>query len=266
MSRPVTPVAIVADTLHRLCAHLEESGDAGLPAALLADVRRAAAVAGGLDPYTSALSTPASPALVALAERTDAEDWDARGGTLEREMLSGHVEGQTLAMLVHATGARRVLEVGMFTGYSAVAMAEALPDDGMVVACELDEGVAAFAQECFTASPAGERIEVRVGPALETLHDLARDGHVFDLVFVDADKPGYADYLGALLDHGLLSARGLLVVDNTLMQGEPWLPGEPTRNGAAIASFNQVLADDERVEQVVLPVRDGVTLVRRVAR
>ena len=115
-------------------------------------------------------------------------------------MLSGHVEGRVLAMLVHVSRARRVLDIGMFTGYSALAMAEALPDDGGVVACEIDAVVADLARESFAESPDGHKIDVRVGPALGTLRGLA--GERFDLVFLDADKAGYLDYLNAVLDLG----------------------------------------------------------------
>ncbi len=183
-------------------------------------------------------------------------------------MLSGHVEGQLLRTLVHATRARTVLEVGMFTGYSALAMAEALGDGGRVVACEVDAEVAAFAQECFAASTAGGRIDVRVGPAADTLRALAAAGERFDLVFVDADKAGYATYLDLLLGDGgtgggLLAPHALVVVDNTLMQGQPWVAADPTANGAAVAAFNDAVAADPRVEQVLVPLRDGLTLVRR---
>ncbi len=182
-------------------------------------------------------------------------------------MLSGHVEGAFLRMLVHISRSQQVLEIGMFTGYAALAMAEALPRGGRVVACELDPDVAALAQECFAASPVGDRVRVEVGPARETLARLARDGETFDLVFLDADKPGYAGYLDQLLDDGLLARDGLLCVDNTLLQGEPWAGGAGgprSVNGVAVADFNDRLRGDPRVEQVVLPLRDGVTLVRRV--
>jgi caffeoyl-CoA O-methyltransferase len=177
-------------------------------------------------------------------------------------MLSGHVEGQALKMLVHATRATRVLEIGMFTGYSALAMAEALPGDGQVIACEIDSGVAAFAERCFRESASGHKIVVKVGPAQRTLRELSEAGQRFDLVFIDADKAGYLGYLTTVLDTGLLRPHGLICVDNTLMQGQPWLPGEPTANGAAIADFNQAVAADPRVEQVIIPLRDGLTLIR----
>ena len=270
--RPVTPVSILADRLAWIREHL-----GAVDPRLVAEVGRAAELAAGLDAYTARLTTPESEPLRALAERTAREDWGHHTGGLEQEMLSGHLEGQLLAFLVHATGAWQVLEIGMFTGYSALAMAEALESrggEGRVVACEIDADVARFAQECFAASPAGSRIDVRVGPALDTLASLAEAGAAYDLVFIDADKAGYVSYLTRLLDADLLTPGALVCVDNTLMQGEPWLAeklggrwgAQSTANGAAIADFNEAVAADPRVEQVVLPVRDGITLIRRVDR
>lgn len=246
LARPVTPVGIAAELLER-----------GGPD----DVARAREILSGLDAYAAAMTTPASTALVELEERTRTVPWE---DGLEQEMLSGHVEGAFLRMLVAVTRARSVLEVGMFTGYSALAMAEALPATGRLVACELDERAVAVAREAFAASPAGGLVDVRLGPALETLRELAAAGERFDLVFVDADKAGYAAYLDALLDLDLLAEAGVMCVDNTLMQGQPWAGGR-TANGEAVAAFNERLAADRRVEQVLLPIRDGVTLVRRVA-
>jgi caffeoyl-CoA O-methyltransferase len=200
-----------------------------------------------------------------LAERTRTHDWTAHrnGPGLEPEMLSGHVEGKVLQMLVHATRARRVLEIGMFTGYAALAMAEALPAGGSVITCEIDPQVATLADEQLARSPAGARVDVRIGPARDTLVALAADGLCFDVIFLDADKAGYVDYFRAVLDLGLLSEHGLLCVDNTMMQGEPWT-GVRTPNGAAIARFNDVVAADPRVEQVMVPLRDGLSLVRLI--
>jgi predicted O-methyltransferase YrrM len=248
--RPVTPLGILAARLDAVCARPD------LPPEVAAELAAVRELAVGFEPYLEEHTSPESPALAALAERTRTAPWS---GTLEAEMLSGHVEGRFLAFLVGMTRARRVLEIGMFTGYGALAMAEALPADGELVACELDPDVAAFAQGCF---PAGAQIDVRVGPAADTLAALAGEGQVFDLVFVDADKAGYAGYLDALLDTDLLAPGGLVAVDNTLMQGQPWA-GERTPNGEAIAAFNTRLTADPRVEQVVVPLRDGITLVRR---
>ena len=265
--RPVTPVGIIAGKLEQLCARAEDLG--GTSHELLTELRSACALATGLEPYVSRCTTPESPALAALSRRTQAHDWDRRRApgavaALEQEMLSGHVEGQALKFLVRMTRARTVLELGMFTGYSALAVAEALPEDGRVLACELDPDVAAFAQRSFDEVPAGAKIEVRIGPARSTLQQLATSGQSYDLIFVDADKAGYLDYVHTLLDRGLLSLDGVICVDNTLMQGEPYGPGEPSANGYAIAAFNDAIADDPRIEQVLLPLRDGMTLIRRV--
>lgn len=265
--RPVTPLALVASALDRLHRQAEDLPGA---APLLPDLRRAADLAAGLDPYLRACTTPESPALRQLAERTRAQDWAGRssgpGVQLEPEMLSGHVEGQFLRMLVGLTRAVHVLEIGLFTGYSALAMAEALPAGGDLVACEIDPGAATLARSCLDRSGSGAKVDIRVGPALRTLSELAEQGRTFDLVFLDADKTGYRDYLQVLVDGSLLAPHGLLCVDNTLLQGEPYLPGgASSAQGRAIAAFNATLAADPRLEQVLLPLRDGLTLVRRRA-
>jgi caffeoyl-CoA O-methyltransferase len=187
LARPVTPASILAAQLARLVEHLDTVG--GADPVLDAGLREAAELAGGLDPYLAGCTTPESPGLARLAARTRSADWS---DGLEQEMLSGHVEGQALKMLVHLSRARHVLEIGMFTGYSALAMAEALPAGGRIVACEIDAEVAAFARRCFDGSPSGDKIDVRVGPAMSTLTGLAAAGEAFDLVFLDADKAGYA--------------------------------------------------------------------------
>ncbi|MBW4576372.1 MAG: class I SAM-dependent methyltransferase [Aphanothece sp. CMT-3BRIN-NPC111] len=267
--RPVTPLGILVEHLETAVRMLEQQK--GVPAEVKAHLRHALSLAAGLDPYLEECTTSESNALAALAKKTREEPWSKRFSDqatvrqLEQEMLSGHIEGQTLKMFVGMTGAKRILEVGMFTGYSALAMAEALPEDGRVVACEVDEYVASFAKDCFQQSPHGSKIAVEVAPALETLRKLAAAGECFDLVFIDADKKEYIDYFKTLLDTGLLAANGLICVDNTLLQGQPYLPPEQrTANGEAIAQFNRVVALDTRVEQVLLPLRDGLTIIRRV--
>jgi caffeoyl-CoA O-methyltransferase len=264
ISRPVTPTTILGKELRELVQAFDD-GDVGEEFARR--LRRARDLADGFDPYLDRHTTPESLALTELSGRTRGVDWDSRtvvsgSGPLEQEMLSGHVEGQALKFLVHMTGARRVLEVGMFTGYSALAMAEALPDGGEVVACEVDAFVADFARECFDASPVGNRITIEVGPAIETLRSISG---TFDLVFIDADKTGYLDYYRHLLDSDLLAPRAVIAVDNTLLQGTPYAdPAYRTANGDAVDEFNTFVTEDPRVEQVLLPLRDGVTLIRRV--
>ncbi|MEL6929506.1 MAG: class I SAM-dependent methyltransferase [Cyanobacteria bacterium J06600_6] len=226
-------------------------------------------LAAGLEPYIEGCTTPESPALANLTKRTQSEDWTKRfddGETvkaLEQEMLSGHLEGQLLKMLVAISKSQQVLEIGVFTGYSALAIAEALPEDGCLVACEVDKYAAEFARECFDFSEHGKKIELKIAPAIETMRELVTAGKSFDLAFIDADKGGYIDYLNLLLDTELLAPDGFICVDNTLMQGQPYLSSESTENGKAIARFNQFVTEDPRVEQVMIPIRDGLTLIKR---
>ena len=178
------------------------------------------------------------------------------------QMLSGHVEGRLLETLAFVTGARRVLEFGTYSGYSALAMAAGLPADGRVVTLEVSPEHAEVARRHFGQHRHGERIELRVGPALESLQELPEDPP-FDLVFIDADKASYLDYYEAALER--LADRGLIVVDNTLwsgrvVEGRDDEDGETTRT---MRRFNDTVANDDRVTCVILTVRDGVTLIRR---
>lgn len=266
-ARPVTPLGILVQQLEKTVQMAEE---AKVTASVMGSLQQVLNLAAGIDPYLEQCTTPESPALATLAQKTAAEDWSKRFSDretvrqLEQEMLSGHIEGQTLKLVVHMTGAKRILEVGMFTGYSALAMAEALPEDGKVLACEVDQYVADFARACFDESPHGNKIKIEVAPALETLQKLADAREPFDLVFIDADKQEYIDYFKLLLDRELLTPGGFILVDNTLLQGQPYLPPQQrTANGEAIAKFNRSVAEDSRVEQVLLPLRDGLTMIRR---
>ncbi|KAF3889392.1 MULTISPECIES: O-methyltransferase [Nostocales] len=267
IARPVTPLGILAKQLETVLLTL----DGKTSSQLAAEIDVAYRLSAGLDPYLEECTTSESPALAALAEKTACEAWGQRfdeGTTvreLEQEMLSGHVEGQILKMFVYMTKAKKILEIGMFTGYSALAMAEALPSDGELVACEIDQYTAEFARSAFQASPHGEKIRVEVGGALEILQKLAADGQKFDFVFVDADKKEYVKYFHTLLEKDLLVPGGFICVDNTLLQGQVYLsPENRTPNGEAIANFNRTVADDPRVEQVLLPLRDGLTIIRRI--
>ncbi len=173
-------------------------------------------------------------------------------------MMVGRQEGRFLELMVFASSARRVLEIGTFTGYSAMAMAAGLPEDGAIVTCEVDPANAARARANIAASPHADRIEVKEGPALETIGALEGP---FDLVFIDADKEGYDAYFEAVLPK--LAPRGVILADNTLYAGGV-LPGAPeSPGGAAIRRFNDKLATDPRVVCVLTTIRDGVTLVRR---
>ena len=204
-----------------------------------------------VEAYTEAHTTPPSPLLVDLAEETTR--------SLETpQMMVGAVEGRFLEMLVFAAGATRVLEIGTFSGYSALSMAAGLPAGGTVVTCEVDPRAAEVATRFVAAGPHAGRVDVRLGPALETLEDL--DGP-FDLVFIDADKPSYVRYYEAVLPK--LAERGLIVADNTLWSGKVLEDADADEDTAAIRAFNDHVRADPRVVCVQLPVRDGMTLVRR---
>jgi len=170
-------------------------------------------------------------------------------------MLSGPVEGALLQTLIAANGARRILELGTFTGFSALVMAAALPDDGQLITCDVDPEATTIARDYWARSPDGHKIELRLGPALETIRTLHGP---FDLVFVDADKPAYKDYYEATLP--LLAPLGVMVVDNVLRRGHVLDPQDEAAR--ATAAFNDHVRQDPRVQHVLLTVRDGIMLVR----
>jgi caffeoyl-CoA O-methyltransferase len=173
-------------------------------------------------------------------------------------MLTGHLEGAFLRSLVAISGARRVLEIGTFTGYSAMAMASALPPDGELVSLDVSLEHVEVALRHIEASPWRALIKVRVGPAMETLGNL--DGP-FDLAFIDADKTNYRNYYEAVLPK--LSERGVIAIDNVLWSGRVLDASDTSDDTQAIRELNDAIATDDRVECVMLPVRDGVSLVRR---
>jgi caffeoyl-CoA O-methyltransferase len=173
-------------------------------------------------------------------------------------MLIGPHEGALLALLPRLGGARRVLEIGTFTGYSALCLAEALPADGELITCEIEPEHAAIARSFFARSPHGHKIELRLGPAWETLAALPAS-EIFDFVFIDADKENYVNYYEAVLPH--LRPGGLIVADNVLWSGRVLAP--KTKTDRAVVAFNRRVLHDNRVECVMLPVRDGVSLIRK---
>lgn len=182
---------------------------------------------------------------------------DASEQELEHiDMLSGRVVGRFLAMMVRISAARRILEIGTFSGYSALCMAEALPPDGELITCEYNERYEALARSFFEKSEHGKKISLKMGPALETIEEL--EG-TFDLVFLDADKVNYPEYYCKVIP--LLGSGGVLIVDNVLWSGTVLDPEDD--KALAIDKLNKMIADDDRVEQVLLTVRDGLTLVRK---
>jgi len=203
-----------------------------------------------IERYAMAHTKPLPPLLEELITVTQ-----ERFGRQAR-MLSGQLEATLLQMLIASMGARRVLEVGTFTGFAAQMMAAALPDDGELITCDVDAKAIEVAKTYFERSPHGRKISLREGPALETIRSLEPP---FDLVFIDADKENYINYYEQTLP--LLAPRGLIVVDNVLWSGRVLDPQDESDH--AIVAFNDHVAGDARVTQVVLTIRDGVMLVRK---
>jgi predicted O-methyltransferase YrrM len=176
----------------------------------------------------------------------------------EREMQIGPEQGAFMALLVRVSGARRILEIGTFTGYSSTAMALALPADGRVTCCDVSREWTDRARRAWADAGVADRIDLHLGPASATLERLAAGS--FDLAFIDADKTGYDDYYEACLR--LVRPGGLILLDNTLQGGRVADPRADDENVVAIRALNEKIAADERVEIVLLPMADGLTLAR----
>ncbi len=204
-----------------------------------------------VEAYAVEHTTPEPAWFATLAE-------DTRASTTAPGMMVGTLEGRFLTALVAMKQPRSVLEIGTFTGYSALSMAEALPPGGHIITCDISEEHVEIARKHIGASPFADRIEIRVGPAIETVATL--DGP-FDMVFIDADKPSYLDYYEAVLPK--LAPDGVIVADNVLWSGRLLDPEVDDENTRAIREFNEHVVADERVEVVILTVRDGVSLIRR---
>lgn len=174
------------------------------------------------------------------------------------QMMVGLLEGRFLELLVRQTKAKTVLELGTFTGWSSISMARGLPDGGRVITCDVEEETTEVARRYAEEAGVADRIEYRLGPGLETIETL--DGP-FDLVFIDADKPNYVNYYEAVLPK--LADDGLVIADNVLWSGRVAEPDNEDENTREIRAFNDHVMADDRVECVMLTVRDGMTLIRK---
>lgn len=195
------------------------------------------------------------PALSRLRAETD--------GLPQAEMQIAPEQGALLALLTELVGARRCLEVGTFTGYSALAVALALPPDGRVLCCDVSEEWTSIARRHWDAAGVGDRVDLRLGPAISTLDDLLAQGETdgYDFAFVDAAKTEYAAYYDRLIR--LVRRGGLIAFDNVFQDGAVARPGNDDPDVRAIRDLNAALAADERVSLAMVPVADGLTLARR---
>lgn len=179
---------------------------------------------------------------------------------LNPRMISGHIQGKLLELLVRMLRPRNILEIGTFTGYSSLCMAAGLDEGGVIDTCEVDDELQLLAQSYFDRAPYGERIHLHIGSALDIAPRL---GKRFDMVFIDGDKREYPAYYNMLFDNDLVGSGSVILADNILWYGkvvEPVAKGD--KQTQAIVDFNRMIREDERVENVIIPIRDGINLIR----
>lgn len=210
-----------------------------------------------IEQYIHQMSDAEEPLLHELDRRTILR-------VVQPRMISGHIQGKLLELLVRMTGARRILEIGTFTGYSALAMAAGLGDDGVLHTIEVDDELESFARSFFDRSPHGRKIRLHIGSALDIAPQL---GECFDLVFIDGDKREYPAYYRMLMgDSGtpeLVHPGSVLIADNILWSGKVVQPvAHNDRHTQALLEFNRMVVEDPRTENVIVPLRDGLNLIR----
>lgn len=205
-----------------------------------------------IESYCKRHSTPMAPVFEDLRKHTYSH-------LHSPQMQVGFIEGQFLAMMARAIGAKKILEFGTFSGFSTMAMAHALGNDGKIITCDVDEKTTQVAQQFWEKGGQAKKIELRLGPGLDTLASLAREGHSFDMVFIDADKQNYWNYWD--LSMPLVRTGGLLLVDNVLWSGKVLNPQEASDR--SIHEFNQMASQDPRVTCLMLPIRDGILVAQK---
>lgn len=212
-----------------------------------------------LDEYISAHSSPENAVLEAITRDTHVH-------VLNPHMLSGHVQGRVLSMISHMIRPKRILELGTFTGYSALCLAEGLAEGGQLVTIEHNDELEETIRRNLSRSSLSEKIELVIGDAKEILSDLTFGAHNkenFELVFIDADKREYCAYLEAV--YPLVPVGGFILADNTLWDGHIIDPAyDKDKQTLGLRAFNEKLKEDDRFEQVILPLRDGLTMIRKI--
>jgi len=206
-----------------------------------------------LEQYIEQMSSPEEPLFKELERETYLR-------VLNPRMISGHIQGRLMEMIVRMLRPQRILEIGTFTGYSALCMAAGLPEGGIIDTCEVDDELEMMILSFFERSEHQSKIRLHIGSALEIAPKL---GECYDLVFIDGDKREYTAYYDMLFEHGLVRSGSWIMADNILWYGkvvEPVARGD--KQTQAIIDFNRHVAEDERVENVILPIRDGINLIR----
>ncbi len=206
-----------------------------------------------LDKYTEEHTSPREELLIALDRATNQQ-------VVQPRMLSGHIQGKLLEMLTRMIRPKRVLEIGTFTGYSALSIAAGLESDAHIHTIEVDDELEMLATSFFEKSPHCDKIHLHIGSALEVAPNI---GEVFDLVFMDGDKREYPAYYNMLMDGGLVAPNSYIIADNILWSGKVVEPlAKNDKHTAALLEFNDMVLRDERVENVILPIRDGLNIIR----
>lgn len=206
-----------------------------------------------LEQYVETMSSPEDALLRELERETYLR-------VINPRMISGHIQGKFMEMLVRMLRPRRILEIGTFTGYSALCMAAGLDDGGIIDTCEIDDELEEMIRNFFDRSQHGGKIRLHIGSALEIAPTL---GERYDLVFMDGDKREYTAYYNMLMDNGLVGSGSFILADNILWYGkvvEPVAKGD--KQTQAIVDFNRIIREDERVENVIIPIRDGINFIR----
>lgn len=206
-----------------------------------------------LEQYVETMSSPEEALLRELERETYLR-------VINPRMISGHIQGKLMEMLVRMLRPHRILEIGTFTGYSALCMAAGLDDGGIIDTCEIDDELEEIIRSFFDRSQHGGKIRLHIGSALEIAPTL---GERYDLVFMDGDKREYTAYYNMLMDNGLVGSGSFILADNILWYGkvvEPVAKGD--KQTQAIVDFNRMIREDERVENVIIPIRDGINLIR----
>ena len=209
-------------------------------------------IAPELEKYASEHSTEESDLLKELTRETYLK-------VLMPRMLSGHIQGRFLSMIAHLVAPKRILEIGTYTGYSALCMAEGLAEDGLLITLDINPEFEQYARKYFDRSPFKDKIISKVGNAMEIIPSLEE---TFDLVFIDADKINYLEYYQMVLPK--VRTGGLILADNVLWSGKVTEPAAPNdKDTAGLKRFNEFVARDERVEKILLPLRDGIFAIRK---
>ncbi|KIP10795.1 hypothetical protein PHLGIDRAFT_125302 [Phlebiopsis gigantea 11061_1 CR5-6] len=264
-----TPHDRLSYLLNRLCDELDGyKGTSPVSAEVVSLAQQAKTVIDGYDGYLQKMSSPHPPVVDVMIEQGNKRDWDKiyyEGKTkfkLLPEMTAGGYEAVVLQHLAKLAKAKSVLEIGMFTGTTTVSLAM-LPTVLKVVTLELEEYLERTNRPFFEQSGVSGKIDVRIGDALTSLDRLIEEKASFDMVFIDADKGNYLNYFHKIVDGGLLARDGFMVVDNVAYKAAPWAPDPCYNTGPVLDAFNAAVRDHPDVEVVMLPVEDGISLIRR---